>query len=215
MRYLLPCICIIFSACGGKGRSGSKAVAADTLPNGLRIVNTIDSPFNYKDQVTTDSLKGGYLLVYAEDDSLRYVYLQKGTRLSLLDKTSGGTFYSLGQVGLDEDGYFLLAHDEGNSAPYTYEYIDKISMKNVLGYGMRMHDWVKLKEQTYFLYDDTLPGSRRIVLQNMATGKLEYYNGPEKAYEIMIDTLTPRQLRIGYTFNMSGDSVLYQTYTRR
>lgn len=214
MRYLLFLLLYLLAACGRQSASKKQPVAADTLPNGLRIVNTIDSPFYYKDQVTTDSLKGGYRLVYAEDDSFRYVFLQKGEKLSLLDKTEGGSFYNLGWVDADEEGYIVLAHDQGNSTPFAYEFIDKVSMKNILGYGITIHDWDTLGGQTYFLYNDTLPGSQRMILQNLSTQKREYFSPPEKAYEILIDTLTASEMRISYTINMAGDPLRSKTYRR-
>lgn len=114
MRLSSLLLLLLLAAC--HPRDAKKVVTnnkfADTLPNGLRIVNTIDSPVYYKEQVSTDSLKGNYQLVYAEDDSNRYVFLKKGEKYSLLDKCSPRcSFWSLGLADADEEGYFVLTHD--------------------------------------------------------------------------------------------------------
>jgi len=62
----------------------------DTLPNGKRLLDNMDSGmvYYYKEVVGSDTLKGGYITCYGIDDSTKYFYLRHGDTLHLLNQGS-------------------------------------------------------------------------------------------------------------------------------
>jgi hypothetical protein len=61
----------------------------DTLPNGKRLLDNVDSGMSiyYKEVVGSDTLKEGYITCYGIDDSTKYFYLRHGDTLHLLNQT--------------------------------------------------------------------------------------------------------------------------------
>ncbi|MGG9963185.1 hypothetical protein [Ferruginibacter sp. SUN106] len=189
----------------------------DTLSNGLRIINrTIDSPYYYKDQVTTDSLIGNYQVYYAQNDSLYFLYLKHFDTLHLLNKTTNYTsLHYLGNVTGDDTAFFILGHDNGNGSPYSYEYIDKQSGQNPLGFGKEFLDFMVLNKTAYLLYSDTvLNGKTRLTLFNTNNKKKEFYEIQNDYWELYIDTLTTKNLKIKYTLDRNGDTTKTKIYSR-
>lgn len=188
----------------------------DTLSNGLKILNTLDSPFYYKDQVGIDSILGNYQVYYAKDDSSYYLYLKHFDTLGLLNKTSQYTsLHYLGIVIGDTTNYFILGHDNGNGSPYTYEYIDKQTGKNPLGFNKEFIDLKTINHKCYLLYSDTIiNGMTQLILYNVNNKKKEFYKIQNNYWELFIDTLTPKFLKIKYALDKNGDAVKIKMYSR-
>jgi hypothetical protein len=189
----------------------------DTLSNGLRIINrTIDSPYYYKDQVATDSLIGNYQVYYAQNDSLYFLYLKHFDTLHLLNKTTNYTsLHYLGNVTGDDTTFFILGHDNGNGSPYSYEYIDKKSGQNPLGFGKEFLDFWALNKTVYLLYTDTVINDRtQLTLFNTDNKKKEFYELQNDYWELHIDTLTAKILTIKYTLDRNGDTTKTKMYSR-
>lgn len=219
MRTFQLLILLFLTACNNRDTVKQSTVlrSYDTLSNGLRIINrTIDSPYNYKDQVSTDSLKGDYQVYYAQDDCAYFLYLKHRDTLSLLNKTTQHTsLHYLGNVMDDEQKYFILGHDNGNGSPYSYEYIDKQSGRNPLGFGKEISDFKMLNGTAYLLYSDTVVnGKTQLILFNTGNKKKEVYELQTDYRELFIDTLTTKKLAIKYTLTDNGDSARAKTYSR-
>jgi hypothetical protein len=218
MRPFPLFILLIFTSCISHGPSKklTNVKSFDTLSNGLQIINTIDSPFYYKDQVATDSLKGNYQVFYAKNDSLYFLYLKHKDTLTLLNKTSQYTsLHYLGNVTADDTTCFILGHDNGNGSPYSYEYIDKQSGKNPLGFGKEFLDIKALNKIAYLLYTDTIINGRaQLTLFNTSNKKKEVYELQNDYWELYIDTLTTKYLAIKYTTDRNGDTTRMKKYNR-
>jgi hypothetical protein len=218
MRSLQLFILVFLTACNNQDAVKKSAVlkSYDTLSNGLRILNTIDSPFYYKDQVGTDSLIGNYQVYYAKDDSSYFLYLKHRDSLKLLNKTSQYTsLHYLGNVTGDDTTFFILGHDNGNGSPYSYEYIDKQSGENTLDFGKEFLDFKTLNKTNYLLYSDTIiNGKTQLVLFNLGNRKKEYYELKNDYWELSIDTLTTKNLTIKYTLDKNGDTTRTKMYSR-
>lgn len=214
---LLRIILILLIASNCKNSSNDAIGKPDTLSNGLIILNrTPDSPYHYKDLVCTDSLKGNCQVYYAMNDSLYFLYLKKGDSLYLLNKTTQYTsLHHLGVVAGDEQKCFIIGHDNGNGAPYSYEYIDKQSGNNPLGYGKLLLDMASIGNTMYLLYADTLENAKAgLVLFNTDNRWKEYYELKAPYWELHIDTLTTKELGIRYTLNKEGSKLGYKIYHR-
>ena len=219
MRPLQLLILIFLTACNNQDAAKKTTVTKsyDTLSNGLRVINrTIDSPYYYKDQVSTVDLKGGFQIYYAEDDSTYFLYLKNGDTLTLLNNTTNSTsLHYLGNVTEDEKTYFILGHDNGNGSPYSFEFIDKQSHKNPLGYGVEFLDYKKLNGIPYLLYSDTIiNGKTKLVLFNTDNKKKEFYELQNDFWELYIDTLTNKHLTIKFTVDRNGDTTKTKMYSR-
>jgi hypothetical protein len=219
MRLLQLLILIFFTACNNQDTAKKLTVTKsyDTLSNGLRIINRIiDSPYYYKDKVTTVLLQGGFQVYYAQNDSSYFLYLKKGDTLTLLNKTTNFTsLHHLGNLTEDEKTYFILGHDNGNGTPYSFEFIDKQSRKNPLGYGVEFLDYKILNGIPYLLFSDTSINSRiRLVLFNTDNKKKEFYELQTDYWELYIDTLTNKKLVIKFTLDKYGDSTKMKMYSR-
>ena len=68
----------------------SGAYNSDTLPNGKKLLDNLDSglALYYKEVVGSDTLKGGFITCYGIDDSMKYFYLRKGDTLHLLNNST-------------------------------------------------------------------------------------------------------------------------------
>jgi hypothetical protein len=218
MRPFQLLILISLTACNNQDTVKKTAAfkTNDTLSNGLIILNTLDSPFYYKDQVGTDSLLCNYQVYYAKDDSSYFLYLKHQDTLSLLNKTSQYTsLHYLGNVTGDDTTFFILGHDNGNGSSYSYEYIDKQSGKNPLGFGKEFIDFKILNKTAYLLYADTVINDKtQLTLFSTASKVKEYYELQNDYWELYIDTLTRKQLRIKYTLDRNGDTTRTKMYSR-
>ncbi|MEJ8817485.1 hypothetical protein [Lacibacter sp. H407] len=129
----------------------------DTLPNGKKILNNIDSGMDhyYKEVVGTDTLTGGYLTCYGIDDSMKYFYLRHGDTLHLLNQTPTYTStWSLGVLEKDFDNFFITRIDNGNGVPETFQVFDKTTSKNLLGDKVEAWNFKYLGDTLFFLYDN-------------------------------------------------------------
>jgi hypothetical protein len=219
MRRLQLLILIFLTACNNKDTSNKKygKYAYDTLSNGLRIINrTIDSDYYYKDQVATDSLTGNYQIFYVQDDSSYFLYLKHRDTLNLLNKTTQyNSLHHLGKVISDEQKFFILGHDNGNGSPYSYEYIDKQSGKNLLGFGKEFLDIKTYKGSQYLLYLDTLiNGNSKLILFNTDNKKKEFYEMKNIYWDLYIDTISTNNLVLLYTLDRNGDEKRRKMYSR-
>ena len=217
-RLQLFIVAIILAGCNNHDKTIQSTVikSYDTLSNGLRIINTLDSPFYYKDQVGTDSLLGNYQVCYTKDDSFYYLYLKHHDSLVLLNKTSRNTsLHHLGEVTNDDTVFFILGHDNGNGAPGSFEYIDKQTGKNPLGFGIEFLDFRKLNNTVYLLFADTVTHNRpQLTLFNTSNREKEFYESPNDFLELFIDTLTNKNLRIRFTVGKKGDTTKTKMYSR-
>jgi hypothetical protein len=219
MRRLQLLILIFLTACNNHdtAKKSTSSKFYDTLSNGLKIINrTIDSPYHYKDQVATVSLIGNYQIYYTQDNSSYFLYLKHYDTLYLLNKTTNYTsLHHLGKVSGDDTTFFILAHDNGNGSPYSYEYIDKQSGKNPLGFSKEFLDIIIQNKTAYLLYTDTvLNGSTQLTLFNTDNKKKEFYKLQNEYWELYIDKLTTKNLVIKYTLDRNGHTIKTKTYSR-
>jgi hypothetical protein len=129
----------------------------DTLPNGQRVLNNIDSGMYiyYKEVVGPDTLLGGYITCYGIDDSMKYFYLRHGDTLHLLNKTPIYTSnWSLGTLEKDFTAYFITTINNGNSVPETYQLFDKKTGGNILGTDVFAWNFQYLDDTLFLLYDN-------------------------------------------------------------
>lgn len=135
----------------------NKTVSYDTLPNGIRLLDNLDSGmhFYYKEVVGSDTLKGGYVTCYGIDESTKYFYLQYGDTLHLLNKTPKYTStWSLGTLEKDFPTFFITRIDNGNGVPETYQVFDKKTAKNLLGDNTEAWNFKFWGDTLFFLYDN-------------------------------------------------------------
>lgn len=204
MRLLLYALVILIYSCESRHKpaSGTPGIPADTLHHTFKWINTLDSPDYYKNQVGPVELKGGYKFLYAADDSMKYIYLAKGDRQYLLNKTplNEGSFYNLGTVAADEDDYLVVGYDNGNSCPYSYELFSKSTGTNLLGKNILFEDFTTFRDTLFTLYHDVEKG--KLVLFNVKTKNEEIFNAPAdlpQFLELSIDKLTRNNLAIAYS----------------
>lgn len=165
------------------------------------------------------SLVGGYTIMFADDDSMQYLYLNKGNKtITELASTSRGLPYrSLGYVGADFKSYFVLGHSYGSGNPDYIELIRKTSGKSILKRGAA---WIDVDEKNgYLLYSDNdVPTPKdRMTLYNVNTGQKERYpfprdmfDGPEILNRIRIHELSERQLVIDYDTEEGQKTKVYR-----
>ena len=161
----------------------------DTLPNGKRLLDNMDSGMvhYYKEVVGSDTLKGGYITCYGIDDSTKYFYLRHGDTLHLLNQTPIYTStWSLGTLEKDYNSFFLTRVDNGNGTVSTYQVFDKRTGKNILGDKVEAWNYHTLNDSLFFLYDNhtvNLIGNHidrkeadSIFLYNTASGRRQGFN---------------------------------------
>ena len=198
----------------------------DTLPNGQRLLDNIDSALNYyyKEVVGSDTLKGGYITCYGVDDSLNYFYLRHEDTLHLLNKREKIVgAWSLGTLENDFDSFFITRLDNGNGVAETYNVFDKRTGKNLLGNKVEAWGFKYLGDTLYFLYDnhtvdliDNYYIDRKeadsIFLYNIQNGSRQGFKLPhKKPTDIIyynIKTLTKSSLTISSTEHYSGQENL-------
>lgn len=163
----------------------------DTLPNGQRLLDNLDSGMHiyYKEVVGSDTLKGGYITCYGIDNSSKYFYLRHDDTLRLLNKTPTFTStWSLGILEKDFDSFFITRIDNGNGVPETYQLFDKRTGKNLLGDKVEAWNFRYLRDTLFFLYDNhtvNLIGNHidrkeadSIFLYNIKSGKQQGFKLP-------------------------------------
>lgn len=236
MQFLTLSILILLFSCNTSERGSDwKETSAvkiqqvanfDTLPNGQRLLDNMDSAFYYyyKEVVGTDTLKGGYVTCYGVDDSMNYFYLRHGDTLHLLNKREkivGAK--SLGTLEEDFDSFFISRIDNGNGVAETYQVFDKRSGKNLLGEGVEAWGFKCLGDALYFLYDnhtvnliDNYYIDRKeadsIFLYNIKSDVRQGFKLPSKEptgiIYYSIKALTGNSLTIGITEHYSGKEKL-------
>ncbi|MBI3512248.1 MAG: hypothetical protein HY064_16430 [Bacteroidetes bacterium] len=182
-------------------KRNSTEINPDSLYHHLKIINTLDSPYYYKDQVGPTRIKGGYELSYAADDSSRYLFLKNGNSVHLLDKAKNysGSYYSLGTLGEDHADFFTIIHDNGNGNPSDFEIFDKKTGENILGKDSLYCSSLTFKD-TLFLLSYNLE-KKNLTLFNVIKRTREYFELPNdlpEAADIQLDKVSNKNLTIIY-----------------
>ena len=202
----------------------------DTLPNGKRLLDNIDSGMvhYYKEVVGSDTLKGGYISCYGIDDSAKYFYLRHGDTLHLLNRTHIYTSsWSLGKLEKDFDSFILTTVDNGNGIPVTYQIFDKQTGKNILGDNFEALNYQTYYDSLFFLYDNhtvNLIGNYinrkeadSIFLYNATSGRRQGFKLPKEiSYDSYIDLkrITKNELIISWVKIMTDNNERIVKYSR-
>ena len=202
----------------------------DTLPNGNRLLDTMDSGivYYYKEVVGSDTLKGGYISCYGIDDSTKYFYLRHGDTLHLLNQSPIYTStWSLGTLEKDYDSFILTTVDNGNGVPFTYQIFDKQTGKNILGNKIEAWNYQIYNDSLFFLYDNhsvNLIGhyidrkhADSIFLYNATSGRRQGFKLPKEIpYDSYIDLkkITKNTLTISWVPIMTDDNEKLVKYSR-
>jgi hypothetical protein len=206
------------------------ASSFDTLPNGLRLLDNLDSGMHiyYKEVVGSDTLKGGYITCYGIDDSIKYFYLRHGNRLYLLNKTPTYTStWSLGTLEKDFTTFFMTRIDNGNGVPETYQIFDKHTGNNILGDNVKGWNYQYFDDTLFMLYENhtvNLIGNYidrkkadSIFLYNVESKNRKGYKLPKDIpYDIYFNLkkLTKNSLTISYIKIMSDEKEKLIKYNR-
>jgi hypothetical protein len=202
----------------------------DTLPNGIRLLDNIDSGMvhYYKEIVSSDTLKGGYISCYGIDDSTKYFYLRHGNQLHLLNQTPIYTStWSLGRLEEDFDSFILTRIDNGNGEPSTFQIFDKQTGKNILGENVEACNYQTYNDSLFFLYDNhtvKLAGNYidrkqadSIFLYNANSGRRQRFKlAKEIPYDSYIELkeITKNTLTISWVKIMTEDKEKLVEYNR-
>ena len=152
-------------------------------------------------------LKGGYSLLYTTDDSMQYLYLQKGRKtIAELSSVSNGIQQkSLGYPGADFTSYFLLVHSYGSGNPHYIELIRKSNGNNIIEDGAAWIGADEKKEHLLYSKQDVPDEKDKMILLNIKTGKkqefsfpADIFDGPGVLSRISIRQLTEKKLVINY-----------------
>lgn len=131
----------------------------DTLPNGKRLLDNMHEGMvhYYKELVSSDTLKGGYIACYGFDDSAKYFYLRRGDKLHLLNQEAiHVSAWSLGKLEKDFDSFIVTVVDKGNGVPSTYQIFEKETGENRLGSNVEAWDYEAYNDSLFFLFDNQL-----------------------------------------------------------
>lgn len=202
----------------------------DTLPNGKRLLDNIDSGMTlyYKEIVGSDTLKGGYISCYGIDDSTKYFYLRHGDTLHLLNQTPIYTSsHSLGTLEKDFDNLILTTIDNGNGVPSTYQIFDKRTGNNILGDKIVAWNYRIFTDSLFLLFDNhsvKLIGDSierkpadSIFLYNATSGRLQGFKLPKEIpFDSHIDLkqITKKTLTISWVKIMTNDKETIINYSR-
>ena len=193
----------------------------DTLPNGQRLLDNIDSAIHlyHKEVVGSDTLIGGYIICYAIDDSTKYFYLRKGDTLHLLNKVHRlSSAHSLGYLEEDYKTFFITKIDNGNGVPFIYQIFDKKTGQNIMGNYMEFEDYTEFNGKLYILYRNYLDSIvDKLILYRVADKKKKVFALPKKLpeeLEMKIEDLTRKKLTVSYSSFIEVDSMLQITYYR-
>lgn len=153
------------------------------------------------------TLKGGYTISFAADDSLQYLYLKRGSKTitQLMSTSRGMPYKNLGYVGADFTNYFALIHSFGSGNPHQVELIKKTTGENVLKMGAAWIDADEEKETLLYCNEDVPTPKDKMTLYNARTGQEQFFpfpadifGEPEILNRIQISKLTDKQLVINY-----------------
>ncbi len=202
----------------------------DTLPNGKRLLDNIDSGMvhYYKEVVGSDTLIGGYISCYGIDDSTKYFYLRHGDTLHLLNQTPMYTStWSLGTLEKDYNSFFLTRVDNGNGTVATYQIFDKRTGKNILGDKVEAWNYKTYNDSLFFLYDNHTVNyigtyidrkkADSIFLYNAVSGRRQRFKLPKEIpYDSYLDLkkITKNSLTISWVQIMTDDDKKFVTYSR-
>ena len=194
----------------------------DTLPNGKRLLDNIDSGMvhYYKEVVGSDTLKGGYITCYGIDDSTKYFYLRYGDTLHLLNQGSiFASTWGLGTLEKDFTTFFMIRIDNGNGCPSSYQIFDKRTGKNILGDKVEADSYKYLQDTLFMLYDSWNQHKRtnNITLFNVRTKKKEFYEFPDHLpdfCDIQINKLSPKSLTVTFESYVGDNFESTKTYSR-
>lgn len=194
----------------------------DTLPNGKRLLDNIDSGMvnYYKEVVGSDTLKGGYISCYGIDDSTKYFYLRHGNTLHLLNQGSiFASTWGLGTLEKDFDTFFMTRIDNGNGSPFSYQIFDKRTGKNILGDNVEADSYAYLGGTLFMLYGtwNEHKHTNNITLFNIKTKTKEVYKLPNNLPEfcdIQIDKLSKKSLRLSFETYVGDNFESTETYSR-
>ena len=184
------------------------------ISSSAQTVSTGDvEPYGYD-----TTLKGGYTISFKVDDSLQYLYLQKGSKtIAELASTSKGMLYkNLGYPGADFKDYFVLVRSFGSGNPHYIELIKKATGKNILKEGAA---WIDVNEEKEFLLycDNDVPNAKnKMTLYNVGTGQRQFFSfpgdifgEPEILNRIQIHKLSDKQLVIKYDTENGSRTKVY------
>jgi hypothetical protein len=194
----------------------------DTLPNGIRLLDNIDSGMvnYYKEVVGSDTLKGGYITCYGIDDSTKYFYLRNRDKLYLLNQTPIYTStWSLGILEKDFDTFFMTQIDNGNGCPSSYQIFDKRTGKNILGDDVKAYSYAFLQDTLFMLYEswNKHKPTNNITLFNVKTKTKEIYKLPDNLPEfcdIQIAKLSRKNLKLSFETYVGDNFESTKTYSR-
>ena len=226
MRYpILLFVLVLFSCSENKKKKevaeNIKIPNSDSISIQSKIItgSTLDSPgiFReeyYKDAPTNSVLYGGYITYFVKDSTTNYMYIKKEGNIRLLCKQENMTSCdNMGKVIRDFEQTFLLGHDNGNGCPYTYELIDKKTLKNLLGSKVSdinsdniPHNYLAFVEFINNSY------SKCFYIYNVNNHKKEQFKLPKEIIEseyfnysnLWVDTLADNKVAISYNL---GDSM--------
>jgi hypothetical protein len=194
----------------------------DTLPNGKRLLDNIDSGmvYYYKEVIGSDTLKGGYILCYGIDDSTKYLYIRKGKNLHLLNKTPINTStWSLGTLEKDFTYSVLTQVDNGNGCPSSYNLFNKKTGENILGEAINANGYIFLKDTLFMFYDNWNRNKKAdtLTLLNVKTKSREFYKLPNNLPEfcdIQIKKLSKTNLKVSFETFVGDRYKKSKTYSR-
>ncbi len=153
------------------------------------------------------TLKGGYTISFAANDSLQYLYLKRGSKTitELISTSRGMPYKNLGYVGADFTNYFVLVHSFGSGNPHQIELIRKTTGENVLKKGAAWIDANEEKEILLYCDKDVPKPKDKMTLYNVRTGQKQFFNFPPDIFgepeilnRIQISKVTDKQLVINY-----------------
>ncbi len=194
----------------------------DTLPNGKRLLDNMDSGmvYYYKEVVGSHTLNGGYITCYGIDDSTKYFYLRHGDTLHLLNQGSIlASTWGLGTLEKDFPTFFMTTIDNGNGCPSSYQIFDKQTGKNILGNKVEAISYAYLQDTLFMLYDNWNEHKRSdsITLFNVRTKTKEVYQLPNDLPEfcdIQIDKLSKNKLKLSFETYVGDNFESTKTYSR-
>jgi len=186
----------------------------------LTCANAQDDSDDEKPSYGFDTtLKGGYFLHYATDDSLQYLYLRKGRKLKLINKEEIYNKPSLlGFVAADFDSCFLLVHTMHilhQEDPIMCELYEKKTMSIV------MKSYFITWEGDYLLLHNA-DATNRMQLYNVKSKKGEYFLLPNETKDddrlvnaIKIKSVTAEALTLEYYTTPDFDVQKVKVYKRK
>lgn len=163
------------------------------------------------------SLSHEYSLVYKTDDSLQYLFLRHGAKLTQISWEYKENKQSLlGYIAYDFDKYFVLLHTMhvvGNQDPMMFDLIEKKTAKVVF-----KGDYIDARDSLILFHaQDTMR------LYNIYTKRIEQFDLPplddvqsdRLINMIRIKSITPGALTITYYKNPDENKPVIKKYVRK